>query len=93
MIKSFSCKETAKIWEGEASRKLPSTIHDRALRKLRQLDAALTLEDLRNPPGNNLEALLGDKKGYYSIRISGQWRLMFSLINNHSFDVRIIDYH
>ena len=61
MIKTFACKETKKIWNGQRSFKLPGDIQNRALRKLRQLDAALTLEDLRNPPGNRLEALKGDK--------------------------------
>ncbi len=60
MIKTFVCKETKKIWNGQRSSKLPGDIQNRALRKLRQLDAALTLEDLRNPPGNRLEALKGD---------------------------------
>ncbi|WP_246142083.1 type II toxin-antitoxin system RelE/ParE family toxin [Hyella patelloides] len=61
MIKTFACKETKKIWNGQRSSKLPGDIQNRALKKLRQLDAALTLEDLRNPPGNRLEALKGDK--------------------------------
>ena len=61
LIKTFACKETKKIWNGQRSSKLPGDIQNRALRKLRQLDAAQTLQDLRNPPGNRLEILKGDK--------------------------------
>ena len=61
MIQAFSCKETEKIWNGKYSRKFPADIQERALRKLRKLDAALTLEDLKDPPGNKLEALKGDR--------------------------------
>jgi len=70
MIRSFKCKETERIWQGQSSRKLPSDIQDRALRKLRQLDAAASVEDLRNPPGNRFEALKGDRAGQMSIRIN-----------------------
>jgi len=77
MIKTFRCKETRKIWEGNYSSKLPRDIQERALRKLRQLDVAMSLEDLKNPPGNNLESLKGDRKGQMSIRICQQWRLCF----------------
>ena len=77
MIRSFGCKETEKIWEGQASRKLPQDIQNRALRKLRQLDAAMVLDDLKNPPSNHLEALKGNRKGQMSIRINDQWRVCF----------------
>jgi proteic killer suppression protein len=71
MIISFGCKETEKIWQGVRSRKLPSDIQERALlRKLRQLDVSANLEDLRIPPANHLEALVGDRIGQYSIRIT-----------------------
>jgi proteic killer suppression protein len=93
MIKSFACKETEAVWEGRVSRKLPRDIQDRALRKLRQLDASLTIEDLRIPPSNHLENLKGDRKGWMSIRINGQWRLCFRWNNGESLDVKIIDYH
>jgi toxin HigB-1 len=68
-------------------------IQDRALRKLRQLDAALTLEDLRNPPSNNLENLKGDKKGPMSIRINNQWRLCFHWYDGEATEVEVVDYH
>ena len=72
MIVSFACKETEKIWQGVRSRRLPSDIQERALRKLRQLDVSANLEDLRVPPANHLEALVGDRVGQYSIRITKQ---------------------
>ncbi len=93
MIISFNCKETKGIWEGKASRKLPRDIQERAFRKLRQLDAARVLDDLKEPPSNNLEALKGDMKGYMSIRINKQWRLRFIWDGNDATNVEIIDYH
>jgi proteic killer suppression protein len=72
MIVSFACKETEKIWQGVRSRKLPSDIQERALRKLRQLDVSANLEDLLIPPANHLEALVSDRLGQYSIRITKQ---------------------
>jgi proteic killer suppression protein len=63
------------------------------LRKLRQLDVSNNLDDLRNPPGNCLEALTGDRKGQYSIRITQQWRLCFIWQNNNAYSVEIVDYH
>ena len=71
MIVTFKYKESEKIWLGESSRKYPPEIQKRALRKLRQLDAAMTMEDLKNPPGNQLEQLEGKRKGFMSIRIKG----------------------
>lgn len=93
MIGSYNCKETAAIWQGRASRKLPRLIQDRALRKLRQLDAALTLDDLRNPPSNHLEMLKGNRKGKMSIRINDQWRLCFDWHDGEVTEVEIVDYH
>ena len=93
MIKTFVCKETKKIWNGQRSSKLPGDIQNRALRKLRQLDAAQTLEDLRNPPGNRLEALKGNRQGKYSIRIQQQWRICFTWDYGSAYEVEIIDYH
>jgi proteic killer suppression protein len=63
------------------------------LRKLRQLNASTTLEDLRMPPGNCLEPLAGDRKGQYSIRITKQWRLCFIWQNDNAYSVEIVDYH
>jgi proteic killer suppression protein len=68
-------------------------MHERALRKLRQLDAAATLEDLRNPPGNRLEILKGDRVGQMSIRINGHWRICFRWADRDAWDVEIVDYH
>jgi len=93
MIRSFKSAETRRIWEGQSSRKLPGDVQNRALRKLRQLDAAATVEDLRNPPGNQLEALKGDRAGQMSIRINGQWRICFRWIDHDVCDVEIVDYH
>lgn len=93
MIRSFKCRETEKIWDGFQSRKFPPDIQDRALKKLRQLNAAITTDDLKNPPSNNLEGLKGDRKGYMSVRINKQWRLCFIWADGEARDVGIIDYH
>jgi len=93
MIRSFKSKETEAIWQGLVSRRLPREIQDRALRKLRQLDASRTVDDLRNPPGNRLEALTGDRAGQMSIRINDQWRLCFIWRDGDATDVEIADYH
>ncbi len=93
MIKSFKDRQAALIAEGNVSRKLPHTMQRNALKKLRQLDAASTLDDLRIPPGNRLESLSGDREGQYSIRINDQWRLCFCFSNGDAYDVEIIDYH
>lgn len=93
MIESFACKETEKIWQGKYSRRLPTNIQARALRKLRQLNASVTFDDLRLPPSNRLEALSGDRKGQYSIRINQQWRLCFNWENGSAYNVEIVDYH
>ena len=93
MIRSFKCKETEGIWQGRVSRALPREIQDRALRKLRQLDAAHTTADLRKPPSNRLEALKGDSAGQMNIRINEQWRLCFRWVGNNAMEVEIVDYH
>ncbi|WP_353931088.1 type II toxin-antitoxin system RelE/ParE family toxin [Okeanomitos corallinicola TIOX110] len=93
MIVSFACKETEKIWQGVSSRKLPVDIQERALRKLRQLEASTNLDDLRIPPGNRLEALSGDRIGQYSIRITKQWRICFIWENGNAYNVETVDYH
>lgn len=93
MIRTFRCKETEKLWRGERSRKISGGIQERALRKLRQLDAALTMADLRNPPSNHLEALKGGRKGQLSIRINDQWRICFRWSDSDAIDVEIVDYH
>ncbi|MFI4986776.1 MAG: type II toxin-antitoxin system RelE/ParE family toxin [Alphaproteobacteria bacterium] len=93
MIRSFKGKEAERVWQGHVSRKFPLEIQDRALRKLRQLDAARTLDDLRNPPGNRLEALKGSRSGEMSIRVNDQWRICFRWDEGDAADVEIVDYH
>jgi proteic killer suppression protein len=82
MIRLFKGKDTQRTWQGQSSWKLPGDIQDRALRKLRQLDAAAILEDLRNPPGNRLEALKGTRIGHTSVRINDQWRIYFRWVDH-----------
>jgi proteic killer suppression protein len=92
MIRSFSCKETQTLFEGGNPRRF-RVIQAVAERKLTQLDAAATLDFLRAPPGNRLEALRGDRKGQWSIRVNDQWRICFKFKNGDVFDVEIVDYH
>jgi toxin HigB-1 len=93
MILSFNCQETERVWQGRSSRKFPADIQDRALRKLRQVDAARTIEDMKNPPGNRLEALKGSRAGQMSVRINDQWRICFRWKGHDAHDVEIVDYH
>jgi|TARA_R110002051_G_scaffold264689_1_gene324589 toxin HigB-1 len=93
VIRSFRDRETRKVWEGERSRRLPGDIQNVALRKLAALDAAERLEDLRHPPGNQLEALKDDRKGQHSVRINQQWRICFRWTNGGCENVEICDYH
>jgi len=93
MIRNFRGLEAARIWRGETSRRLPRDIQDRALRKLRQLDASARIDDLRNPPGNRLEMRKGDRAGSMSLRINQQWRICFRWQDGDAFDVEIVDYH
>lgn len=93
VIKSFRGRETDKVWSREYSKRLPRDIQQRALMKLQQLNAAGDLKDLSVPSSNQLEALKGDRKGEYSIRINKQWRICFSWRDGHALDVEIVDYH
>lgn len=93
MIQSFADSETEKIWSGRRSTKLPGDIQSVALRKLRLLNQARVLQDLRVPPGNRLEALVGNRKGQHSIRINDQWRICFVWQEGGPADVEIVDYH
>lgn len=93
MIKSFKDKETLGVWEGRISRRLPTDIQGVARRKLRMLNNATLLDDLRIPPANRLEALKGRRKGQYSIRINDQWRICFVWSDGSVTDVEIVDYH
>ncbi len=93
MIKEFGDKETEKIWNGIRSKKLPSEIQNVARRKLRMLNNAIDINDLRIPPANRLERLKGDLSEYHSIRINNQWRIIFKWLNNDAYVVKIVDYH
>ena len=93
MIESFKCKETEKIFSRQYSRKLHADIQTVAFRKLRMLNRSSTLQDLRVPPANRLEALSGNRKGQHSIRINQQWRLCFKWENGNAQEVEIIAYH
>lgn len=93
MIQNFKDKEAKKIFERQRSRKLPPEIQQVALRKLRMLNRAQTLQDLRVPPANRLERLSGDRAGQYSIRINAQWRICFEWEAGNALNVEIVDYH
>jgi proteic killer suppression protein len=93
VIQNFKDKEAQKIFERQRSRKLPSEIQQVALRKLRMLNRAETLQDLRVPPANRLERLVGNRVGQYSIRINDQWRICFGWKDGNATDVEIVDYH
>ena len=93
MIDDFLDAETKRIWRGERSRKLPSDIQRTARRKLRMLNNAAILMDLRLPPSNRLEALKGDRRGQHSIRVNDQWRICFIWSAGHASRVEIVDYH
>ena len=93
MIVSFRDPETATIWDGRRSRRLPTDIQAVALRKLRLINNARTLDDLRVPPGNRLEALTKDRRGQHAIRINDQWRICFVWRDGHAHQVEIVDYH
>lgn len=93
MIASFDDRETQALFRRERVKRIDSRIQPAALRKLRYLDSAATLEDLRVPPGNRLEALKGDRAGQYSIRVNDQWRIVFTWKEGRAHDVKIVDYH
>ena len=93
MIKNFRSKETEKIWQGQRSRRLPQTIQQVARRKLRMLNNARILDDLRVPPANRLEALRGQRAGQFSICINNQWRICFVWEQGDALNVEIVDYH
>jgi proteic killer suppression protein len=93
MIQSFADAEAELIWKGLRSRRLPVDIHSVALRKLRLLNAARVIGDLRVPPGNRLESLKGNRAGQWSIRINDQWRICFVWNEGGPSNVEIVDYH
>jgi proteic killer suppression protein len=90
VIKTFKSKETEKIWNRIVSKKLPTGIQNIARRKLRMLNNASILSDLKVPPNKQLK---GNRKGQYSIRINDQWRICFNWEDNDSYNVEIVDYH
>jgi proteic killer suppression protein len=93
VILSFSDPEAEKIWSGQTSKKLPQEIQVKARMKLRMLDAAVKVEDLKVPPGNRLHRLEGDRAGQYSISINMQYRICFKWNEGNAQEVEIVDYH
>jgi proteic killer suppression protein len=93
MLLSFGSRETEKIWKGFRVSKFPSEIQETGRRKLRMLNNSQNIADLKSPPSNRLEKLQGDLKGFYSIRINDQWRIIFKWDNGNAFEVKIIEYH
>lgn len=93
MLTSFGNKNTQKIWEGERVKGLPTEVQEIARRKLRMLNNAQNLTDLKIPPSNRLEKLKGNLKYFYSIRVNDQWRIKFKWNNGNADEVELIDYH
>ncbi len=93
MIKSFADKATAAVYSGQEVRRLAKPLQRAARRKLAMIDAAASLDALRVPPANRLEAMKGDRKGQHSIRINSQWRVCFRWEYGHAWNVEIVDYH
>jgi proteic killer suppression protein len=93
MIVSFGSKETEKTWQGQRVPKMPSTVQQVGRRKLRMLNNAVDLADLRIPPANRLEKLSGELKNFYSIRINDQWRVIFKWTKGNASEVEILHYH
>ena len=93
MIRSFADKETESLFRTAKSRRLPPDILRRAILRLNQLEHTTSVDELRFPPANRLEALHGDRQGQWSIRINSQWRVCFRFVDRDFFDVQIIEYH
>ena len=93
MIKSFSDKRTAHIFAGRFVKRLDPDVQRQALRRLRYIDAAERLDDLRIPPSNRLAKKQGDLKNFYAIRVNAQWRIIFRWVDGSAYDVEFIDYH
>ncbi|MGH2554660.1 MAG: type II toxin-antitoxin system RelE/ParE family toxin [Actinomycetota bacterium] len=93
MIKSFHDRDAERLFDRRPTRRFGPGVQKVALRKLRMLDAAVNLDDLRVPPGNRLERLHGDRSGQHSIRINDQWRICFRWQGGDAWDVEIVDYH
>jgi toxin HigB-1 len=93
VIRSFADSETKRFYTTGRSRRFPPQIRARAAMRLTQIDAATQIEDLKQPPSNRLEALKGDRKGQWSIRINDQWRVCFRFAKGDAYDLAIVDYH
>ncbi len=93
MISSFKTSETRKVWEGIWVKSIPGEILNVARRKLRMLNNAVNLIDLKVPPANRLEKLSGSMKDFYSIRINDHWRIIFKWSGGNASEVEIVDYH
>jgi proteic killer suppression protein len=93
MIASFRDKETERLWQTGWNRRLPADLQRRAFKKLAILNAAVTLENLKVSPGNQLEALRGNRAGQHSIRVNDQYRVCFVWRSGSAFAVEIVDYH
>ena len=93
MIKSFADKHTKALFHGVRVARFPGEILVTARRKLKMIHYAFELKDLQVPPANRLEALKGDRKGQFSIRVNSQWRICFHWRDGHAFDVELVDYH
>jgi proteic killer suppression protein len=93
VIKTFKGNLTEQIYHRQISRRLPSDVQQIALRKLRMINNAVSITDLRVPPANRLEKLSGDRAGQWSIRINDQWRICFAWRERDAYDVEIVDYH
>ena len=93
MIISFGSKETEKIWQGQRVNKMPLTVQEVGRRKLRMINNAVNLADLRIPPANRLDKLSGSLKNFYSIRINDQWRIIFKWNAGNASEIQILDYH
>lgn len=93
VIRNFANKETERLFQRQPSRKIPTQVQRAARRKLEVLDGAEVLSDLRVPPSNHLEKLVGDRTGQHSIRINSQWRICFRWKDGNAYNVEIVDYH
>jgi proteic killer suppression protein len=93
MIASFQDRETERLWQSGRSRHLPSDLQRRAFKKLVILNAAVTLDNLKVPPGNQLEALRGNRAGQHRIRVNDQYRVCFVWRDGNAFEAEIVDYH
>jgi proteic killer suppression protein len=93
MIKSFADRRTEELYATGQAKRFPRDLAKRAARKLEYVDLAASLQDLKNPPGNRLHALAGDRQGQHAISVNDQWRICFRFIDGDAYDVEVCDYH